>query len=151
MVILGECAEQYDGDKSATTFILLVDQLKTTLRVVGDQWLIKLNIPIIAELHHKDSTSSKTRRATLGNVAGRDKEKDKEGDKDRDYTPRERGKKTDLPALAILWNEHCPSLAKVKGTNPARNKKAAERLAESTQRNGFRCSKKSNLANSVKD
>ncbi len=38
--------------------------------------------------------------------------------------------KENLPALALLWNEHCGSLAKVRGTNAARNIRIKERLKE---------------------
>jgi hypothetical protein len=97
IILLELCAEQYDGEHSSTTITLQVDHLKTTLRVVGDKWqttlrllgeyngftfevvgeFIKIEIPIVAELFHKDATSSKARRATLGPVAGRDKTKTK--------------------------------------------------------------------------
>jgi hypothetical protein len=38
-----------------------------------------------------------------------------------------------LPRLALIWNENCGTLPKVKGTNPSRNRKASQRLAESTE------------------
>jgi hypothetical protein len=104
ILLLELCAEQYEGEKSATTIVLERDYLKTSLRVVGDQWLttlrlvgdlngftfqvvgdfIKFEMAILSELHHKDSTSSKIRRASGGPVAGPRLELDKELDKEED-------------------------------------------------------------------
>lgn len=98
LILLEICAEHYSGKKGSEFIVIERDYLRRTLRVVGDQWLtslrlvgelngftfkvvgelIKFEISILSELHHKDSTSSVTRRACLENLAGLDIEEEEE-------------------------------------------------------------------------
>lgn len=164
LVVLSECAEQYNGDKSSTTFTLHVDQLKTTLRVVGDQWtttlrlvgdysgftfkvlgeFIILEVPIIAELFHKDSTSSKVRRAKLGTLAGRDKEEeeDKEEDLDKELPKREKAqKKGELSEHqktlnSKTWDAYRQEYLNRYHVEPIRNASVNSKISQLAQRLG---------------
>jgi hypothetical protein len=90
--------------------------------------VVRFHFPKLVELRHKDSITSKDRRATGGPKAGLDKElrlKDKEEEGSAPTGT--------LPRLAIIWNENCGDLPRVLETHPARTRNANARLTERSE------------------